>query len=158
MTSPVPTTAYIALGANLGDRRRNIQAALSWLRDTQRVKVIKVSSFIENPAVGGPPDSPPFLNAAAEIQTTLSAQELLDVLLDAESHLGRERRVKWEPRVIDLDLLLYGDKIIAEPQLQVPHPLMHERRFVIEPLAEVAPQAVHPVLKKTIRELLNAWV
>jgi 2-amino-4-hydroxy-6-hydroxymethyldihydropteridine diphosphokinase len=154
----MPTTAYIALGANLGDRRANLEAALGYLRDTPGMRVIKVSSFIENPAVGGPPDSPPFLNAAAEVETALRAGNLLHVLLHTESSMGRERRVKWEPRVIDLDLLLFGDEVIAEPNLQVPHPLMHERRFVLEPLVEIAPDCVHPILGKTMRELLNAWV
>jgi 2-amino-4-hydroxy-6-hydroxymethyldihydropteridine diphosphokinase len=152
------TTAYIALGANLGDRRSNLESALQRLGETPGVRVVKVSSFIENPAVGGPPDSPPFLNGAAEVETTLRAGNLLKVLLDTESRMGRERRVKWEPRMIDLDLLLFGDEVIAEPNLQVPHPLMHERRFVLEPLVEIAPDRVHPVLRKTMRELLNAWV
>ncbi len=151
-------TAYIALGANLGDRRANIESALDHLRQTPGVSVVKVSSLIENPAVGGPADSPAFLNAAAQVETELSPRELLQRLLEIERALGRERREKWGPREIDLDLLLYGDQVIAEPHLQVPHPLMHERRFVIEPMVEIAPDVVHPVLRKTMRELLNAWV
>ena len=147
--------AYIALGANLGDRRANIDAAIAQLRATNGVSVGKISSLLENPAVGGPPDSPAFLNAVAEIETTLSPRELLDRLLEIERTLGRQRRDKWGPRAIDLDLILFGDQIVAEPHLQVPHPLMHERRFVLHPLAEIAPDARHPVLNQTARELLK---
>jgi 2-amino-4-hydroxy-6-hydroxymethyldihydropteridine diphosphokinase len=149
-------TAYIALGANLGDRSANLNAAIDALRATDGVEVTKISSFIENPAIGGPADSPPFLNAAAELRTTLSPHELLDRLLEIERSLGRERLEKWGPRVIDLDVLLYGDAIIAEPNLHIPHPLMHERRFVLEPLAQIAPQLRHPILHRSIRELLAA--
>jgi 2-amino-4-hydroxy-6-hydroxymethyldihydropteridine diphosphokinase len=151
----MPATAYIALGANLGNRRENIEAAIEQLRATSGVFVGKTSSLLENPAVGGPAGSPAFLNAVVEIETTLSPRQLLDRLLQIERSLGRERREKWGPRLIDLDLILYGDQILAEPDLQVPHPLMHERRFVLEPLAQIAPQAVHPVLKKKIAELLD---
>ena len=150
------TTAYVALGANLGDRRGNILAALGRLRAIGGVRVTKVSSLLENPAIGGPADSPAFLNAAAEIETTLPARRLLDELLDIERQLGRERREKWGPRVIDLDLLLYGDEVVDERELHVPHPLMHERLFVLQPLAEIAPQVVHPILQQTIRALRDA--
>jgi 2-amino-4-hydroxy-6-hydroxymethyldihydropteridine diphosphokinase len=148
-------TAYIALGANLGDRRANIQTALDRLRDTPGIMVTSVSSLLENPAVGGPSDSPPFLNAAAQLQTTLSPRALLDRLLAIEIELGRTRREKWGPRVIDLDLLLYEDQIIAERDLHVPHPNMHQRRFVLKPLAEIAPDGRHPILKQSIKRLLD---
>ena len=147
------TTAYIALGANLGDRRGNVDRALSLLRASAGVTVTKVSSLLENPAVGGPPDSPPFLNAVAELDTTLPPRELLTRLLQIERSLGRERREKWGPRAIDLDLLLYGEEVIDEPDLRVPHPLMHERRFVLDPLKEIAPRALHPILRKRVEEL-----
>jgi 2-amino-4-hydroxy-6-hydroxymethyldihydropteridine diphosphokinase len=149
------TTAYVALGSNLGDREQILRDALDAMRKLPGVSVTRVSTFLENPAVGGPPDSPPFLNAVAEVQTSLSARQLLHGLLQIEQSLGRVRREKWEPRVIDLDLILFGEETIHEDGLTVPHPLMHKRRFVLEPLAEVAPDARHPTLNKSAVELLN---
>jgi 2-amino-4-hydroxy-6-hydroxymethyldihydropteridine diphosphokinase len=143
------------LGANLGDREQNIRSALSLLKQTDGITVVRVSSLLENPAVGGPPDSPPFLNAAAELKTTLGSHALLHRLMEIERQLGRVHRHRWEPRPIDLDLLLYGDHIISSQELVVPHPLMHERRFVLQPLGEIAPEAVHPVLQMTISGLLE---
>jgi len=147
-------TAYIAVGANLGDRRGNIEAALGRVGETAGVRVTRVSTLMENPAVGGPAGSPAFLNAVAEVETSLSAEALLGVLLGVEKSLGRVRAEKWGPRAIDLDLVLYGDQVIEEPGLTVPHPLMHTRRFVLGPLAEIAPEVVHPVSGRRIRELL----
>jgi 2-amino-4-hydroxy-6-hydroxymethyldihydropteridine diphosphokinase len=149
------TAAYIALGANVGDRQQNIRAALDKLTSTEGVQVLRVSSVIENPAVGGPPDSPPFLNGAVEVSTSLSPAALLERLLEIEREIGRIRREKWGPRHIDLDLLLYGDQVLATPGLTLPHPLMHQRRFVLQPLAQIAPQGIHPLLKRTIAQLLG---
>jgi 2-amino-4-hydroxy-6-hydroxymethyldihydropteridine diphosphokinase len=148
-----PSTAYIALGANLGDRQANLHQAIDLLNAAPGVEVIRVSSFLENPSVGGPADAPAFLNGAAEVRTSLSPQELLGVLLEIERRLGRVRQRKNEPRPIDLDLLLYGDRILNDPDLILPHPLMHQRRFVLKPLGEIAPDAVHPTLRLTIRQL-----
>jgi 2-amino-4-hydroxy-6-hydroxymethyldihydropteridine diphosphokinase len=151
----VSMTAYVALGANLGDREGNIGAAIVALRGSEGIQVVRVSKLIENPAVGGPVDSPEFLNGVAEIKTTLPPRRLLDRLLEIERELGRERREKWSPRRIDLDLLLYGDQVIETESLVIPHPLMHTRQFVLKPLAEIAPDLVHPTLKATMKEL---WI
>lgn len=148
-------TVYVGLGANLGDRDHNIRAALAKLGETDGVTVQRVSKLIENPAVGMGDDAPAFLNAAAQIDTTLGSHALLHRLLEIEKELGRTRRAKWEPRMIDIDLLLFGDQIISSQELVVPHPLMHERRFVLAPLAQIAPDAVHPVLQMTIGGLLK---
>jgi 2-amino-4-hydroxy-6-hydroxymethyldihydropteridine diphosphokinase len=154
MQSPRSTKAYIALGANLGDRRANIARALDLLRATHAIDVMTVSALIENPAVGGPADSPPFLNGAAEIETTLPPRALLDRLLAIEQQIGRQRRQRWDPRLIDLDLLLYGDVVLDEPDLRIPHPLMDQRRFVLEPLNEIAPDVIHPIMHRPARQLL----
>jgi 2-amino-4-hydroxy-6-hydroxymethyldihydropteridine diphosphokinase len=132
------TRAYVGLGANLGDREATIRAAIAALPG-----VVGVSSLQETDPVGKT-DQPKFLNGVAAVETALSARELLDVLLSVERELGRERRERWGPRTIDLDLLLYGNATIDEPGLTVPHPRLHERRFVVEPLAEIAPELVIP--------------
>src|SRR5258706_7595874 len=161
-----PVIAYIALGSNLGDREQNITGAIAKLHKTPGVEIGKVSTLLENPSVGGPDDAPSFLNAAAEIRTTLGAHALLHRLLEIEKELGRARREKWEPRLIDLDLLLHGDHILSSQELIVPHPLMHERRFVLPPFGEIAPGVLHPTLqmilsgpleKPTARECLRAY-
>jgi 2-amino-4-hydroxy-6-hydroxymethyldihydropteridine diphosphokinase len=148
-------TAYIALGANLGDRQKNITWALYQLDRIPQTRMTRASALMENAAIGGPGDSPDFLNGAAEIQTTLNARQLLHHLHEIERSLGRQRREKWEPRIIDLDLLLFGDQIISTLDLTVPHPLMHTRRFVLEPLAQIAADVVHPTMKVTIADLLQ---
>lgn len=147
--------AFIGVGSNLGDRMANVAAAVTLLAETPGVRLIRESSLYETAAVGGPEGAPPFLNGAVEIATRLSPAELLGRLLEIERSLGRERRVKWEPRPIDLDILLFGQQITSSIDLVIPHPLMHERRFVLEPLAEIAPDAVHPVLQMTVKGLLD---
>ena len=148
------TPAYIAIGANLGDRRQNIGRALEMLRLAHGLEIVRVSDLIETKAVGGPADSPPYLNGAAALRTILPAHDLLRVLLMIEADIGRLRKIKWEPRLIDLDLLLYGDEVLRAADLVVPHPLMHTRRFVLEPLAQIAPDILHPILKQTVSQLL----
>ena len=136
-------TAYVGLGANLGDRDASIGDALRLLGGRVGVTVVAVSALRETDPVGRL-EQPRFLNGAAELDTTLPPRELLEALLDVEHQLGRERRERWGPRTIDLDLLLYGDAELDEPGLTVPHPRMHERRFVLEPLAELEPELVIP--------------
>jgi 2-amino-4-hydroxy-6-hydroxymethyldihydropteridine diphosphokinase len=136
--------AYIGLGANLGDRQAALEAALDALRGTQGVEVDAVSRVRETEPVGLVVQ-PRFLNAAARLMTTRAPKELLDALLAVERGLGRTREgPRWGPRTIDIDLLLYGDEQIDEPGLTVPHPRLAERRFVLEPLADLDPALVVP--------------
>lgn len=147
----VERSAFIALGSNLGDRAGHLRRALALLGGTPGVRVVAVSSFHETDPVGDA-DQPRFLNAAAHLATSRSPRDLLEVLLGVERELGRVRRPaeRWGPRTIDLDLLLMGDLVVEEPGLTLPHPRMHERAFVLEPLAEIAAGVVHPVLKRSI--------
>ena len=140
------TRAYIGLGANLGARERTLRAAVDALASEPGIEVVAVSALRETEPVGVG-EQPPFLNGAAELETSLTARELLDRLLAVEQRYGRVR-VPGEhgPRTLDLDLLLYSDEVIDEPELRVPHPRLHERRFVLEPLAELAPGLVVPGL------------
>jgi 2-amino-4-hydroxy-6-hydroxymethyldihydropteridine diphosphokinase len=149
------TLAYIGLGSNLGDRRAALDQAVAALGATKGVRVAAVSPFIETEAAGGPADQPRFLNSAAAVETDLEPEALLDVLQEIERQLGRQRSVRWGPRTIDLDLLLYGERIVATGRLHVPHLRLRERRFVLEPLAAIAPQAVEPITGRTIRDLLD---
>lgn len=130
-------TAFIGLGSNLGNREENLEQALGYLRRIEGIKVSRVSSAIETAPVDAPAGSGAFLNAVAKLETTLGARELLAALMAVEQKLGRERSVKNAPRTLDLDLLLYGDAVIDEPGLTVPHPRMHERYFVLWPLLQI---------------------
>jgi len=142
------TRAYVGVGANLGDRRATIEAAVAALPG-----VVAVSELRETAPVGVV-DQPAFLNGAVALETELSPRELLETLLEVERSLGRERGERWGPRTIDLDLLLYGGETLDEPGLTVPHPRLHERRFALEPLAELDPGLVVPG-RGRVRELLS---
>jgi 2-amino-4-hydroxy-6-hydroxymethyldihydropteridine diphosphokinase len=146
--------AYVALGSNLGDRAAMLESALAALRQTPGIQVVEVSSFHETKPVGGPPGQHDYLNAAAALDTTLDAVALLKVLLQIEQKLGRVRSEKNAPRVIDLDLLLYDDVVRSDDPI-LPHPRMHEREFVLAPLAEVAPDVIHTPSSLRVRELLS---
>ena len=141
--------AYIGLGSNLGDRQAMIAGAL------ERLRPRRVSAVIETDPVGRT-DQPRFLNAVAELETSLDPDALLRRLLELEGELGRVRAERWGPRTIDLDLLLYGDRRVASEGLSVPHPELHRRRFVLQGLAELCPDLAVPGLGRTVRELLDA--
>ena len=132
--------AYIGLGSNLGEREATLREALTRMGELDGVAVVAVSSFRETDPVGKV-DQPRFVNGAAEIETNLGPRELLDRLLEVERSLGRDRsrEERWGPRTVDLDLLLYGDEIVGEAGLEVPHPRLAERAFVLEPLLELDP-------------------
>ena len=147
-------TAYIGLGSNLGDREYQLNRAVELLKLAEKIQVVAVSSYY-NTAPVGYEQQPDFLNAVVEIRTSLSARELLTVCAGIEKELKRERIIHWGPRTIDLDILLYGSDIINETDLVIPHPRMHERRFVLEPLNEIAPFVLHPVYNKIINEIFH---
>ncbi|HQR07189.1 MAG TPA: 2-amino-4-hydroxy-6-hydroxymethyldihydropteridine diphosphokinase [Gemmatales bacterium] len=151
----MPTLAYIALGSNLGDRAGYLTRAIERLRQEPGIVVKSVSTHWETTPVGGPAGQGAYLNAAACLETELSPQALLKLLLLVEAEQERLRTDRFGPRTLDLDILLYGDLIVREEQLTIPHPRMHERGFMLGPLAEIAPQAVHPVFHRTIAQLLS---
>ena len=144
---------YLSFGSNVGDRRANIETALQCLTDA-KLKMIKLSSVYETSPWGNT-NQPAFLNAAGKFETDLSAEKLLDAILNIEKTMGRTRKEKWQPRIIDIDILFYSNKIINEKELMIPHPEMQKRKFVLVPMAEIAPDFVHHILKKSIGELLK---
>ncbi len=154
MVSKKKHQAFIALGSNLGQREKYIAAALNALETTKEVEVGKISSLYETDPVGGPPQQQEYINAVAIVNTTLTPARLLKVLQRIEGSLERKRTVKYGPRTIDLDILAFDDEIVSEADLMIPHPMMHERRFVMEPLNEIAPEWVHPILQLTAKEIL----
>ena len=144
---------YLSLGSNLGDRAANLRLALEKLGQLGTVKA--VSAFYETEPVQLA-SQPWFLNCAAKFDTEKMPRQLIAAILNLEQAMGRKRKQKNGPRVIDIDVLLFGTSVIETTGLTVPHPRMHERRFVLEPLAEIAPELRHPVFKRTIRELRDA--
>jgi 2-amino-4-hydroxy-6-hydroxymethyldihydropteridine diphosphokinase len=147
------TRVYLSLGSNLGDRAAQLRDAVTRLAVADRV--VAESSLYETEPVEFT-DQPWFLNCAVELKSRKTPQQLMDAILKIEEEMGRRRVQKKGPRSIDIDILLFGDTIVNSKELSIPHPAMQQRRFVLEPLAEIAPKVIHPILKKTIEELLNA--
>ena len=148
----MPQLAYLSLGSNVGDRVAHLRDAIARLESIGRV--VSVSSFYETEPVEVT-DQPWFLNCAVGLETALTAEQLMARLLQIEQERGRRRVQKKGPRTIDIDILLFDDLILDSPDVTIPHPAMQKRRFVLEPLAEIAAEARHPGVKKTIRELLE---
>jgi 2-amino-4-hydroxy-6-hydroxymethyldihydropteridine diphosphokinase len=146
----VQKTVYLSMGSNLGDRETNLRDAIVKLGELGEVTA--VSSFYETEPVEFT-QQPWFLNCAVELQTEKMPRQLLTAMLKIEQEMGRKRLQPKGPRLIDIDILLFGNLVVNDPKLTIPHPAMHERKFVLEPLVEIAPDARHPVLKKSIREL-----
>jgi 2-amino-4-hydroxy-6-hydroxymethyldihydropteridine diphosphokinase len=147
-------TAYVGLGSNIGDKYANLALAIDKMRLIPDTRVVEQSAdYLTAPV--GPQDQPQFANSVVKITTERSPRELLDALKAIERAMGRANTGRWGPRVIDLDILLYDNAVIEEEDLKIPHPEMPRREFVLEPLCEIAPEAYHPVLKKTVREMLH---
>jgi len=140
----------LSLGSNVGDREANLRDAITRLESLG--VVVKASAFYETEPVDYL-NQPWFLNCVVQLDTTLSAEVLLERLLEIERAMGRKRLQPKGPRLIDIDILLFGDRVINQPGLTIPHPAMHQRRFVLDPLVEIAPEAVHPVLHRTVKEI-----
>ena len=150
-TDTTMAIVYIGVGSNLGNRQENCLHAIELLQK-KGIIVTKRSSLYETEP-WGLKDQPRFINMAIEIETGLNPEELLKILKDIEREVGREESFKWGPRIIDLDILLFDNIILKTDNLEIPHPLMHERDFVLRPLCEIAPNITHPVLRMSIREL-----
>jgi 2-amino-4-hydroxy-6-hydroxymethyldihydropteridine diphosphokinase len=145
--------AFIALGSNLGDKRKNIEIAIEKLKE-KGIKILKVSSIIETEPYGYK-DQDSFLNAVCLVETSLDPFSLLRVLLNIEEEMGRKRIFKWGPRNIDLDIIFYDDLVIESEELIIPHPDAHNRTFVMGPISEIEPDFVHPVLKRKVIDIYN---
>ena len=144
--------AYIGIGSNLGNREENCQKAIALLIE-KNIKITKRSSPYEIEP-WGVKEQPRFINMAVEIETNLEPAELLKVIKEIENSMGRREGIRWGPRVIDLDVLLYDDLILKTGELEIPHPAIKDREFVLKPLSEIAPDKIHPIFKKSIKTLL----
>ena len=150
---PGMARCLLGFGANLGDRRKTLECSVDVLRGVENVKVVAVSRWHRSQPVGGPSGQGEFFNGAVEVETTLDPHALLLVAGQIEDQFGRKRGVRWAARTLDIDLLLYDEQIIRTPSLEIPHPRMHLRQFVLGPATEVVPDWVHPQLNQTVAQL-----
>jgi len=147
-------TAFLSLGSNLGDRLGNLRRAIKKLKESDEIEVEEISPVYETEPVGGQ-DQGWYLNLVLRVQTSLEPLALLEQLRSVEDGMGRSREEKWGPRKIDLDILLLDDRVVDSERLTIPHPRMHERKFVLVPLTQIAPELLHPRLHKSVEELLT---
>ena len=147
-------TVFIGLGSNIGDRKSHLLNAIELLKENSDIEITQVSTLIETKAVSVLPQ-PDFLNGVVSIKTLLTPAELLTLTQTIEKKCGRSAKGNYEPRTIDLDILFYGDQIICQEELMIPHPMAHERDFVLIPLNELSPEFIHPVLQESIHTLYN---
>ena len=155
-----PATVYLGLGSNLGDRLAVMQAAVAALDNHPEINIdfdSGIASLYETSPVGGPAAQPAYLNSAVRVSTSLDPTALLGAVLAIEDSLGRVRKERWGERFIDIDLLFYGELVLNDRRLTLPHPRLHQRRFVLEPLGEIAPNLIHPVLQVTIEALAERF-
>jgi len=147
-------TVYVSLGSNLGDRLQYLKGAIGRIEEAEKISIKKLSAVYETQPVGYE-NQGWFLNLVLEVETSLDPLSLLDHLLSIEDQLGRKREEKWGPRSIDVDILLYNNQVVDSERLTIPHPRMHKRKFVLILLAQIAPQLLHPLLKKSMSELIE---
>lgn len=150
------TSAYLGLGSNLGDREAMLRGAREALHAPPELRVVSWSSLYRTEPVGGPAHQEAYLNAVLEVETTLDARRLLERCLEVEARFGRVRQERWGPRTLDVDLLFYSRELCREADLELPHPRLHLRAFVLIPLTELIPDFVHPLSGRTIRDLADA--
>lgn len=148
------TKAYLSIGSNMGDKEANLNQAIDSLYDDPNCRVLAMSKFIETEPYG-PVEQDNFLNGCLEIETLYTPQELLAAVNEIEDEAGRTREVHWGPRTLDIDIIFFGDEIVKEQNLMIPHIEMHKRLFVLEPLVEIAPYMIHPVFNKSVMEMKN---
>ncbi|MBK8043768.1 MAG: 2-amino-4-hydroxy-6-hydroxymethyldihydropteridine diphosphokinase [Haliscomenobacter sp.] len=151
---PSPHLVYLGLGTNLGDRLANLERATTLVQE--RIGTILLQSSVYQTEPWGLKDQPEFYNQVLLLETRLSPETILDLILEIEKEMGRIRHLKWDRRLIDIDILFYDREVLLLDRLTIPHPLMEKRNFVLAPLAEIAPGLLHPVLEKTISELAQA--
>ena len=144
---------YLLTGSNIGDSELNLLKASKFIH--QQIGKVVAASHVYKTEPWGNKDQQVFLNQVLKIETQLEPKQLLKTILEIENQMGRDRKIKWEPRIIDIDILFYDDQIIDEENLQIPHPLLHERRFTLVPLNEIASSFIHPKLNKSISQLLK---